>query len=205
MARLGITPGAQFRLDGFGADLRQAIDAGVRAGQQQIQDGRATMGEHVNGWQLARDLGRYGTRYAYRATWTYYAVGGNLVEDAFYPTTSVDGEGQPLTGAHKYRLRFPAGQLPPVNAFWSLTMYDTDSYLVANPLNRYSLSSRDALKTDPDGSLTLYIQHDSPGPDAEANWLPGPEGAMLLAMRLYWPKPEVADGTWTPPAVERVG
>ena len=151
-------------------------------------------GEKVNGWELARDLGRYGTRYAYRAAWTFTAVGGNLVEDALYPLARFDAEGAPLTGANKYELHFTKGQIPPVNAFWSLTAYDPDSYLVPNPLNRYSRGDRDKLKTGKDGSLTLYIQNKSPGEGKEDNWLPVPEGGFSVALRLYWPKKEVLGG-----------
>jgi hypothetical protein len=205
MARLGIVPGSRFTIDRYTPDVREAIEDGKRTGQKEVEDGHARMGEKVGGWQLARDLGRYGTKYAYRATWTFYAVGGNLVEDAFYPTTSQDGDGNTLIGSNAYRLRFTKEQLPPVNAFWSLTMYDAESYLVPNPLNRYALGDRSPLRYDDDGSLTFFIQHESPGGDKEANWLPAPTGAIFLALRLYWPKESVADGTWNPPAVEKVG
>ena len=131
-------------------------------------------------------------------------VGGNLIEDAFYPTTQEDSAGNPLTGDHKYQLHFTKEQIPPVDAFWSITMYDADSYLVPNPLNRYALRGADKLTYDDDGSLTLTIQRQSPGADKEANWLPAPEGPFLLALRLYMPKQVVADGTWKPPAVEKV-
>ena len=204
IAKIGVAPGASFSMDGLSAEVRKAIEEGVLAGQQEIRGWHAKMGEKVNGWQLARDLGHYGTKYAYRAAWTFYAVSGNLVEDAFYPTTSEDSAGRPLTGANKYRLHFTKEELPPVDAFWSLTMYDADSYLVPNPIDRYSRGGRDQLKYDEDGSLTLYIQHESPGADKEANWLPAPEGPMFLALRLYVPKQAVADGTWNPPAVEKV-
>ena len=204
LARLGIIPGAAFTLDGFSEDVRNAIKEGVIAGQEEVKEWHAKMGEKVNGWQLARDLGRYGTKYPYRAAWTYYGVGGNLVEDAFYPTTQVDSAGNPLTGDKKYQLRFSKEEIPPVNAFWSLTMYNADSYLVDNPINRYSLGGRDKMKYGGDGSLTLHIQRDSPGAAKQANWLPAPEGRIFLALRLYEPRQEVINGTWNPPAVEKV-
>ena len=163
------------------------------------------MGEVVNGWRLSRDLGRYGTRYLSRATSTFFGVGANLVEDAFYPTTRVDDDGNQLTGDKQYELRFSQAEIPPVNAFWSLTMYDTDTYLVPNPLNRYARGDRDPLQYSADGSLTLYLQSESPGADKEDNWLPAPkEGEFKLTLRLYWPKQEVLDGTWQPPSVKRV-
>ena len=163
LAKLGIKPGAKFTTAGFDADTRKAIDEGIAAAQQAIRAEEAKMGEMVNGWQIARDLGRYGTKYLYRAAWTFFAVGGNLVEDAIYPLTLTDTDGKKLTGANKYVLRFAKDQIPPVDAFWSLTLYDTDTYLVDNPLNRYALGDRSNCQLGEDGSLTIYLQSDSPG------------------------------------------
>jgi hypothetical protein len=205
LAKLGIKAGAPFKMDAFDAETRKAVEDGIAAGQQAIRDAESKMGEMVNGWQMALDLGRYGTRYTYRAAWTYFAVGGNLVEDAIYPLGLVDADGQRFNGANRYILRFTKDQIPPVEAFWSLTLYDKDSYLVDNPIKRYALGDRSNLKVDRDGSLTLYIQSESPGADKARNWLPAPkEGAFKLALRLYVPKKQVADGTWKPPAVQRV-
>ncbi len=162
------------------------------------------MGDMINGWQIARDLGRYGTKYTYRAAWTFFAVGGNLVEDAIYPLTLTDSDGKKLTGANNHVLHFAKDQIPPVDAFWSITMYDKDSYLVVNPINRYTLGDRSNVKLGDDGSLTIYIQSESPGKDKESNWLPSPKGdTFKLALRLYVPKKQVADGTWKPPSVKR--
>ena len=116
----------------------------------------------------------------------------------------MDAEGKALTGANRYVIRFAKGQLPPVGAFWSLTMYNSKQAFVDNPINRYAIGDRDKLKFDDDGSLTLYVQHESPGKDKESNWLPAPKDEFNLFMRLYWPKQEILDGTWKPPAVERV-
>lgn len=204
MAKIGIAPGVSFSMDAFAPDVRAAIESGIKDGQRAIEDGHAKMGEVVNGWQLARDLGKYGIKYAYRATWTYFAVGGNLVEDAFYPTTQVDSTGNRLTGEHRYELRFKKDEIPPVDAFWSLTMYNADSYLVDNPLNRYALSGRDPMQYGADGSLTIYIQNESPGSDKETNWLPAPRDAIFLALRLYRPRQAVIDGSWNPPAAMKV-
>lgn len=204
MAKLGIMPGATFRMDAFPAEIREAIDQGVRAAQQEIVAARAELGKQRNGWHVTRDVGRYGDRYAYRAAWTFYAPGGSLVEDAFHATTLIDCLGRKLTGADKYVLWFPAGQHPPVHAFWSLTMYTPDCRLVKNQIDRYALGSRDRMKLDSDGSLRIYIQHANPGFDHHMNWLPAPAGEFLLAMRLYAPKSPVTDGSWNPPPVMRV-
>ena len=205
IAALGVEPGATFSTSGFDSDVRTGVEEGVAAAQQAIRDEEPKLGEHVNGWNLARDLGRYGTKYLYRAAWTFFGVGGNLVEDAFYPLSLVDGDGEPYDSVNKYVLRFAEEELPPVDAFWSVTMYDKDSYLVANPVNRYALGDRSNLNFADDGSLTIFIQSDSPGDETAANWLPAPtEGGFKLALRLYVPKQEVADGSWAPPPVQRV-
>src|SRR5262245_38008409 len=206
LATLGIKPGAMFKMHGFDAEVRKASEDGVAAGQAAIRATESQMGEMVNGWQVARDLGRYGTRYTYRAAWTFFGVGGNVVEDALYPLGLVDADGKKFDGASKYVLRFAKDDIPPVDAFWSLTLYDKDSYLVDNPINRYALGDRSHCALGADGSLTLYIQSDSPGSDKERNWLPAPKaGTFKLALRLYVPKKQVAEGTWKPPAVQRLG
>ena len=162
IAALGIAPGAGFPWTSFTAEVQQAITAGVKTGQQDIHAQEAHLGDHVNGWQITLDMGRYGTRYAYRAAWTFFGVGGNLIEDACYPLAATDGDGEPLASAHRYTLHFERDQLPPVNAFWSLTMYDPESYLVPNAIDRYALGDRSGLTYDDDGSLTLSIQRDPP-------------------------------------------
>ena len=205
LAVLGVGPGATFSMSAFDADVRAAIEQGVADARQAIRDEEPKLGERVNGWNLSRDLGRYGTNYTYRAAWTFFGVGGNLIEDAFYPLSLVDGDGEPYDSANRYALHFTAEQLPPVDAFWSITMYDTDSYLVDNPIDRYALGDRSNLTFADDGSLTIFLQRESPGDDAAANWLPTPsDGGFKLALRLYAPKPEVIDGSWTPPPVNRV-
>ena len=149
-------------------------------------------------------MGRYGTDYLFRSVIALVGLGSNLPEDAIYPLTRVDAEGKALTGANRYVIRFAKGQLPPVGAFWSVTMYNSKQAFVDNPINRYAIGDRDKLKFDDDGSLTLYVQQESPGKDKESNWLPAPKDEFNLVMRLYWPKKEILDGTWKPPAVERV-
>ena len=205
LAEIGVKPGAKFTTAHFDADTRKAIDEGMAAARQAIRAGEAKMGEMINGWQIARDLGRYETKYTYRATWTFFGVGGNLVEDAVYPLGLVDSDGKQLNGANNYVLRFTKDQIPPVDAFWSITMYDKDSYLVDNPIGRYALGDRSNMKLGDDGSLTIYIQSESPGQEKESNWLPSPKGEVFkVALRLYVPKKQVADGSWRPPAVQRV-
>jgi hypothetical protein len=203
IAKLGIGPGKTFNMESFTPEVRKAIEEGVADGVKLMND--TPRGKDVNGWRIALDLGRYGTKYPYRAGWTFYGVGGNLAEDAVYPFGETQADGKPFDGAHKYELHFTQDQIPPVNAFWSVTMYDKDSYLVPNAINRYALGDRSGMKVGGDGSLTIYIQPDSPGKDKESNWLPSPkEGPFKLALRLYSPKKQVADGTWTPPAVKQV-
>ncbi len=164
-------------------------------------------GKIENGWVFPYPGGQYGTDYLQRATITYFGLGCNRTKDAVYPTSEMDVDGKPYDGANRYTLTFPKGQLPPVDGFWSLTMYDASYFFVDNPLNRYTLSARNQLKENDDGSVTLYLQNKSPGKDLESNWLPAPEGKFVLMMRLYWPRehdPSILDGTWKPPAVKKV-
>src|SRR5215468_1038325 len=134
-------------------------------------------------------------------------LGANRVQDAVYPTSLKDAEGKAYDGANKYVVHFPKGQLPPVRGFWSITMYDANYFFVANPINRYSISARQNLKANPDGSIDLYIQNQSPGADKESNWLPAPKDKFILMLRMYWPSeksPSIINGTWKPPAVKKV-
>lgn len=202
IAKLGITPGAPFSMAKFSPEVRKAIEEGVAAGVKQMRE--TVPGKKVNGWAINLDMGRYGTNYPYRAFWTFFGVGGNLAEDAVYPLAETDGEGAPLDGANKYILHFAKSEIPPVDAFWSVTMYDIDGYLVPNPINRNALGDRSAMKLGSDGSLTIYIQNESPGLNQQANWLPAPiAGKFKLALRLYAPRKEVTDGKWSPPPVKR--
>jgi len=204
-AMIGIVPGKPFEVASLAPEIKEALQAGMADGQKAI-DARAAV------TQTSADL--FGTRaylkndYLARATGAQLGILGNSKEEAFYPGYQQDAEGQPLDASkHRYVLRFAPGQLPPARAFWSLTMYDLPGeFLVANSLNRYLVNSPmlPNLKRDADGGLTLYIQHDSPGQDKEANWLPAPKRAFFMVMRIYWPKPEVLDGRWKQPPLERV-
>lgn len=204
LKELGLVPGDAFDLSAFPDELAQAIALGYEDGRAEMAATARSLGEMVNGWSLAYDIGRYGTRYAYRAAWTFVGLGGNLLEDAFYPTTVVSEDGSDLDGAHSYELTFAADQIPPAKAFWSLTMYDIESYLVPNKWGRYALGDRSRMTYAADGSLTILMQRDHPGPDNESNWLPAPEGRFRLALRLYIPDDRVIDRRWVPPPVRKV-
>ena len=160
----------------------------------------------VNGWQMNTDtMGVYGNHYLKRAIIAMVGLGANQPEDAVYPFCVVDADRRPLTGEHDYVIRFQKDQLPPVDAFWSITMYDADGFPVPNPINRFAIGDRDALRFNADGSLEIYIQHANPGKERESNWLPAPASGVLgVTMRMYAPRAEALDGRWAPPAVVRV-
>ena len=160
----------------------------------------------LNGWAFTTKAGLYGTNYIQRALVTAIGLGANRPQDAIYPTSLKPSLVEDYEGKHKYTLRFEKGQLPPVKGFWSLTMYDENMFFIANPINRYSMSVRTNPKYEPDGSLVIYIQNESPGSDKEANWLPAPTGKFHLMLRLYWPdenNPSIIDGSWIVPAVTK--
>ncbi len=159
-----------------------------------------------NGWLFTTKTGVYGTDYVQRAFITVIGLGANRPQDAVYPMSQRASLAEPYEGSRNYVLRFEKGREPPAKGFWSLTMYDEKMFFIANPINRYSMSMRTNPKLDPDGSLVIYIQNESPGPDKEANWLPSPKGKFHLMLRLYWPDendPSILDGTWTLPPVTR--
>jgi len=207
LAKLGIVAGEKFDLEKLDSQIRQAVVEAPKAGLKKITDHFRTAGVDLNGWVFTTKTGRYGTDYLQRATIAYFGLGANLPEDAIYPTSEWDIAKQMYSGENKYVVRFAKGKLPPVNAFWSLTMYDDQYFFYANKLNRFTLSARDKLKENADGSIDLYLQHESPGPDKESNWLPAPKGKFVLMLRLYWPRetpPSILDGSWQPPPVEKV-
>ena len=148
-------------------------------------------------------MGVYGNYYLKRAIITQWGLGANLPEDAIYPTNLGDESGKPLDGANKYTLHFDKGDIPPANAFWSITLYDAEGFQVPNSLNRFAVSSWMPFKFNADGSLDLYFQNESPGTDKEANWLPAPKSAFNVMMRIYAPKSEALTGKWDPPPVTR--
>ena len=155
-----------------------------------------TLARVANGWQMNTDtMGVYGNYYLKRAIIALVGLGANQPDDAVYPLNIADRDGKPMDGANKYVLHFGKEELPPVGAFWSITMYDSEGFQSANPINRYAIGDRDELKYNADGSLDIYLQHDSPGADKESNWLPSPnKGTLGVTMRLYEPKAQVLDG-----------
>jgi len=202
-ATIGVQPGAAFAPARLDPATRAAVERAPAAVREKLERA-ASRKPSEGGWDLERDLGRYGTDYGKRALVAFMGLGANLPQDALYPRATTDADGEPLTGKRRYVLHFGPGETPPVRAFWSVTMYGPSQFFVDNPLGRYAIGDRDALKFGPDGSLDLFIQHDSPGKERESNWLPAPEGSFNLLMRLYWPEDRAVDGTWRPPAVERV-
>jgi hypothetical protein len=198
-ATIGLAPGKSFNPSpDLALTLNKARDRALEMTKAKVP----TLGEDVNGWRiLTKGIGSYGTDYMQRAAVTEFGLGANLPEDAVYPSASADASGEPLVGNKPYLLHFDKNDVPPVNAFWSLTMYDKDGFLVENPLERYA--ARDSLlKKNPDGSVDIYLQADSPGKDREANWLPAPRDApFTLLLRMYWPKQAVLDGSYRPPGV----
>ena len=206
LKRIGIEPGKSFDVDTLDPKIRAALDRAATDGLKSMREKTPTVARVINGWQMNTDtMGVYGDYYMKRAIVTLVGIGANQPEDAIYPNLMVDADGHPLTGDAKYVLHFAKEELPPVGAFWSVTMYDADGFQAANPINRFAIGDRDDLKFNPDGSLDLYFQHDSPGAEKESNWLPSPASGILgITMRLYAPKPEALDGRWNPPAVKKV-
>jgi len=210
MAKIGIVPGQDFDMSKLDPAVAKALQDIVKPAQEKIMSQMQVGGSvNVNGWSYrTKGIGIYGTDYLQRAFITALGLGANQPQDALYPTSVADAAGQPYDGARKYVMHFDKGQTPPAQAFWSLTMYDAQYFFVANPLNRYTLSSRSQFKQNQDGSVDLYIQNESPGKDKEANWLPAPKGKFVLMLRLYWPyePPHVSiiDGSWKPPVVKMV-
>jgi uncharacterized protein (TIGR03000 family) len=207
MAKIGLVPGKDFDISKLDPAVQRGVEKAVKPGLEKIVGHMRDAGKVVNGWVYPIPAGVYGTDYLQRATITYFGLGANRTKDAVYPTSETTADGKPYNGANRYTLTFPKGQLPPVDGFWSLTMYDEHFFFVENPLKRYTLSQRDKLKANDDGSVTLHIQNESPGKDLESNWLPAPKGKFVLMLRMYWPKekdPSILDGSWKPPAVKLV-
>jgi hypothetical protein len=208
-AKLGIGAGKTFDVQALPSELRQAVTDGMADAWKTFADYKTRRLD--TGLDSSSDA--FGTRahlkgnYMRRMSGAVLGIYGNSKEEAIYPAYFVDSDKQKLDGQHRYRLRFAPGQLPPANAFWSFTLYELPSSLLyANPLNRYLINSPmlDTLKRDADGGVTLHIQHESPGPDKEANWLPAPAGPFFTAMRIYWPKAAALDGRWKAPPMKRV-
>ena len=207
-ARIGVGAGKNFDATKLTPEMKKAIEEGVADAWADL----AQLKKRVDAKEVTSG-DTFGTReylknnYLYRMAAAVIGIYGNSKQEAIYPIYTVDDGGKPLHGSNRYTLRFAAGELPPVEAFWSLTMYRLpESLLVANPLDRYLLNSPmlPNFKKDSDGGLTLYFQNESPGKDLESNWLPAPKGPFMLVMRLYWPKETALDGKWTAPPLRRV-
>jgi hypothetical protein len=205
MRALGIAPGERFDPSKLDSQIVNAINAGAQEALVAMPGDLENIGQRENGWTITTEnIGTYGTSYKQRALIALGGLGANLPEDAIYPTAFVDAKGQPLDGGQKYTVHFDKGELPPANAFWSITMYDKEGFQIANPINRFAIGDRDKLKFGDDGSLTIYIQPESPGSEREANWLPSPkEGTFQPTMRIYSPRASVTDGSWKPPGIQR--
>ena len=205
MKRIGLEPGKSFDITKVDATTRKAIEDAPTQGLKLMAWKLPTLARVANHWSMNTDtMGVYGTYYLKRAIVAQAGLGANLPEDAIYPLSVGDENGKPLDGANKYTIRFAKDAVPPVDAFWSVTLYDNEGFQVANPANRFAVSSWMPFKRDADGSLTLYIQNANPGSDHEANWLPAPKGPFNLTMRLYAPKSEALTGVWNPPTIKSV-
>jgi len=205
MARIGIAPEG-FAYDALPAETKAALDRAVEQSHEVMRAYASKLGQIVHGWQLVnKSVGVYGIDYLQRATTAMYGLGANPYYWAFYPLNVTDKNGKVPTGDKKYRIHFDKGQLPPVDAFWSVTIYDEDGFPIDNPKNRYAIGDRDALQFNEDGSLDIYIQADSPGKEKESNWLPSSgKGVISLVLRMYGPRQVAIDGKWLPPYLEEI-
>ena len=217
LAKIGVGPDKTFNFKDLPLEQKLEVGLGMKEGEKKVDEAVASAGKAINGWRvsgLPGDSAHYNGDWLKRAAAAKAGIYGNDPAEATYPLTRIDSGGQTLDGSkHNYTLTFPPGQQPPVNAFWSLTMYDGKSqFLIENPINRYLINSPmlPDMKMNADGSLTLYIQNKSPGTDKEPNWLPAPNDTIYLVMRLYWPKTEApsilppGEGTWQPPGIKQV-
>jgi hypothetical protein len=206
MARIGLVPGQPFDLSKLFPAVQDSLADVGKAAYEQIAAETKNGNKVVNGWLLTSGTGDYGTKYLWRAAVSDIGWGANLDKDAIYPSTKVASDGAPLVGANTYIIHFAKGETPPVDGFWSITMYDASYYFYPNALNKLTVSMRDHPALNADGSLDLYFSHEKPANVSEANWLPAPADQFILMMRMYWPKetpPSIIDGTWLPPPVKK--
>lgn len=207
-AKIGLVAGQTLDFAALSSAIQNGMKGARESGLKRIMAQQKGGGLEVqNGWVVMLKTGVYGTDYVQRAFVTAVGLGANSPQDAVYPFAQDDAQGAKLDGRNRYVIRFARGAFPPARGFWSLTMYNDKWFFAANPLNRYTLSERNALKRNADGSTDLYLQTDSPGKDRESNWLPAPQGEFILMFRLYMPKEapafSILDGTWKPPAVQK--
>lgn len=211
LASIGIVPGQAFDASKLDVVLQKRLpEIAFARIMLHFKDSGGDI-KDINGWAYTTETGLYGTNYIQRALVTAIGLGANRPQDAVYPTSTKSPGGlmdRDYNGSEKYVITFAKGELPPVNGFWSITMYDAKYFFVANALNRYSISPRQDLKANSDGSVDIFIQNESPGADKESNWLPAPKDKFVLMMRLYWPKegnPSILDGSWVIPPAKKVG
>lgn len=206
MKHMGLEPGKSLDFDGLEPEIQQAMVEGAKAALEEMKSYIAKRSSPRNGWAVhPGEIGVYGNDYLGRAVVAMIGLGANPPEDAIYPVNVADEAGNPLMGEHDYVMHFEKTELPPADAFWSITMYDAEGFPALNAIKRYAIGDRDSLKYNADGSLDVYIQNTNPGPEKESNWLPSPmSGKLGVTMRLYMPRPEALDGRWWPPAIKRV-
>lgn len=205
MAAIGIVPGRELDAEQLGPDHVAALRDGAKAALELQHAGVAHLGRIVNGWTMNTEtMGVYGNDYLKRSIITMIGLGANQAEDAVYPMALTDADGAEIVGEKDYVQHFAADQLPPAKAFWSVTMYDADSFQAPNALDRFALGDRDPLHRNADGSIDMYYGPTDPGGERTANWLPAPAGPLRIMLRLYAPGPTVLDGTWAPPPVRAV-
>ncbi len=205
LARMGIVAGSDVVLSNLTPSVQDALIAAPAIAQKKIVLSGRRAGNMANGWRtMLSPIGSFGADYNRRAAVAFFGLGANVPEDAVYPSAFADADGKPLDSGAKYVMHFDKENLPPVRAFWSLTMYNDRQFFTANPIKRFAIGDRDALKYNADGSLDIYIQRDAPDADKTSNWLPAPaSGGFSMNLRLYWPKAPVFDGTWMPAMVKR--
>lgn len=202
--KLGLSAESDFNASLFSADVKAKLQQATTDALKTMKEKLNLLGRQVNGWTVNTDsIGVYGNSYLKRAMVAMVGLGANQPDDAVYPLNNTDADGKPLDGKNNYVLHFDKTELPPTDAFWSVTMYDKEGFQAANSINRFAISSWMPLAKNADGSLDIYIQNANPGADKEANWLPAPKGELGVTLRLYAPKLEVLDGSWNPPAIRK--
>jgi hypothetical protein len=200
-----IEPEKSFDISKLDPTVKKALESSPKEAQKLMAWKVPTIARVANGWSMNTDtMGVYGNYYLKRAIVAQLGLGANLPEDAIYPLNLTDETGKPLDGSNKYTIHFDKGAAPPVNAFWSITLYDADGFQVGNALNRFAVSSWMPFTYNADGSLDLYFQNESPGKDNEANWLPAPKGPFNLTMRLYSPQSAALTGEWNPSPIKKI-
>lgn len=200
MAQIELFPGETFDYTKLNTKMQRALNSVPKLAFNKIKSFESKSGTIQNGWIIAKTAGNYGIDYIRRAFIAAYGWPGNLPENAVYAFTTVDSTNKKLSGINNYTIHFEKGQTPPVKAFWSITMYDSEYFFVSNPLNKFTLSPRDPfIYNVDDGSLDLYFQHNAPEENKRANWLPSPQGKFILMLRMYWP--QIHKTSWTIPPV----